>query len=216
MSVTRTSTRTRRIAAGVTAAAALATLGACSSDDGGAKDEGSSSSSATSSATGAPAAQPAATAHVKNDKGAEVGTVTFMPEGGAIRVTADVTGLKPGFYGFHVHQTGKCEPPAEGGADAKAFTSAGGHLNPDGKSHPDHAGDMPPLMVGGNGEAHTSFTTDRFTVDQLMGGEGTSVMIHSGADNLANIPDRYAPAPDAETLKAGDSGSRVGCGVVEK
>ena len=49
-------------------------------------------------------------------------------------------------HGIHVHAVAKCEGPA--------FTSAGGHLNPDMKHHglenPEgpHAGDMPNITVG--------------------------------------------------------------------
>ena len=42
-------------------------------------------------------------------------------------------------------------------------------------------------------------------------------MIHENSDNLANIPDRYAPdAPDEDTLTAGNGGSRIACGVVSE
>jgi Cu-Zn family superoxide dismutase len=49
--------------------------------------------------------------------------------------------------------------------------------------------------------------------------DGSAVIVHADSDNYANIPDRYRssngqPGPDAETLEAGDSGSRVACGVV--
>jgi superoxide dismutase, Cu-Zn family len=48
-----------------------------------------------------------------------------------------------------------------------------------------------------------------------MDDEGTAVMVHAGPDNFANIPERYAPnGPDADTLKTGDSGDRIACGVV--
>jgi Cu-Zn family superoxide dismutase len=48
------------------------------------------------------------------------------------------------------------------------------------------------------------------------------VIVHALPDNYANIPTRYrsaqagAPGPDADTLKAGDSGGRVVCGVVRR
>jgi Cu-Zn family superoxide dismutase len=33
-------------------------------------------------------------------------------------------------------------------------------------------------------------------------------------DNYANIPDRYDPDPDRETLDTGDAGARLACGAV--
>ncbi|MGH2472264.1 MAG: superoxide dismutase family protein [Candidatus Limnocylindria bacterium] len=60
-----------------------------------------------------------------------------------VRVAVRVAGLAPGLHGFHIHETGQCEPTA--------FTSAGGHFDPGpfGSSspvdanHPYHAGDLP-------------------------------------------------------------------------
>ena len=78
---------------------------------------------------------------------------------------------------------------------------------------------MPPLLATSDGKARASFVTDAFRVSELVAGDGSAVMIHSDRDNLANIPTRYAsganPGPDEETLKTGDSGSRIACGVVQ-
>lgn len=124
---------------------------------------------------------------------------------GAVTVYARARGLAPGFHGFHVHTTGRC--------DAPAFTSAGGHFNPDGAPHGAHAGDLPSLLVTADGTAVLATVTDRFSLDDLRDADGSAVMVHSGPDNFANIPSRYG-GPDAETLNTGDSGTRVACGVV--
>jgi superoxide dismutase, Cu-Zn family len=40
--------------------------------------------------------------------------------------------------------------------------------------------------------------------------------VHSGRDNFANIPERYAPGgPDEMTRNTGDAGARIACGPVE-
>ena len=121
---------------------------------------------------------------------------------------AFVEGLEPGFHGFHVHGIGLCETEIE-----SPFTTSGGHFNPDGTTHGDHAGDLPSLLVMADGTAELMFATDRFTIEDLMDDDGAAVTIHSGRDNFANIPERYGAADDA-TLGAGDAGSRVGCGLV--
>lgn len=131
---------------------------------------------------------------------------------GKVVVVVRARALQPGFHGFHVHEKGLCEAPA--------FTSAGGHHKRDDEPHGAHAGDMPPLLATGDGKARAAFVTDLFRVSELVAGDGSAIIIHAGRDNLANIPTRYTSAtttgPDEETLKTGDSGSRVACGVVQR
>jgi Cu/Zn superoxide dismutase len=68
------------------------------------------------------------------------GTVTFIQEGSAVRVIADVSGLTPGKHGFHIHEFGDLT--------AQDGSSLGGHLNPYNSMHggPDdkvrHLGDL--------------------------------------------------------------------------
>ena len=141
--------------------------------------------------------------------GERVGRVWFEQHrrDGSVTVVARVWGLPPGFHGFHVHTVGKCEPPA--------FTSAGGHFNPTGASHGDHAGDLPTLLVNEDGTGMLAATTDRFSISDLRDADGSAVMVHELPDNYANIPARYAPqGPDAETRATGDAGSRLACGAL--
>lgn len=154
-----------------------------------------------------------AVAALRDASGQRVGVATFAARRGEVAVSAAIWRVPPGFHGFHVHTTGICEPP---------FTSAGGHFNPTGADHGDHAGDFPSLLVNEDGTGRLSFATDRFSIRDLTEGDGSALMIHSGRDNYANIPDRYqssasdAPGPDAETLATGDAGSRFACGVVRR
>jgi len=151
----------------------------------------------------------AARATLVNAAGESVGSIRFERRilRSGLTVTVAVHELSPGYHGFHVHTVGKCEGPG--------FTSAGPHFNPAAVSHPDHAGDMPALLVGSDGDAEARFTTDRFTLAQLRDADGSAVMIHALPDNAANIPkDRYDPDPDAITMATGDSGARIVCGAV--
>jgi Cu-Zn family superoxide dismutase len=121
------------------------------------------------------------------------GTVWFndTPEG--VRVDAHVVGLpanNTGFYGFHIHETGSCSRPD--------FSDSGGHYNPGNTEHPLHAGDLPMLLATRSGNAWISFITSRFTVKDII---GRSVVIHEMRDNYTSQP-------------AGDSGRRIGCGVI--
>jgi superoxide dismutase, Cu-Zn family len=151
---------------------------------------------------------PRAAAELVAPTGASLGTVRLIEGDGRITVRAKVAGLTPGFHGFHVHAVGACVGPS--------FASAGGHLNPAGGSHPEHAGDMPVLLVNADGTARASFASDRFGLADLFDLDGSAVIVHANPDNYANIPtDRYDPDPDATTLATGDAGARVACGVIE-
>jgi Cu-Zn family superoxide dismutase len=153
-----------------------------------------------------------ATAVLEDASGNNVGQVTFSQNGdGKVIILASITGMDAsGFMGFHIHETGQCDASGD-----TPFASAGGHLNPAGANHPDHAGDLPSLLVSDDGTGQLMVVTDRFTLADLFDADGSAVVIHSGADNFANIPERYGQA-DADTLKAGDSGTRVACGVIQQ
>src|SRR5512143_446949 len=67
------------------------------------------------------------TVSLSDAKGASIGTARLSPVSSGVRITLAVSGLPPGEHAIHVHQTAQC--------DAPAFTSAGGHFNPDQKHH---------------------------------------------------------------------------------
>jgi Cu-Zn family superoxide dismutase len=157
-----------------------------------------------------------AMATLRNAAGERVGHVFFRQQGrdGTVVVFGRARDLPAGFHGFHVHTIGLCDPRA-------GFTSAGGHYNPEGTTHRDHAGDMPSLLINSDGEGFVGFATDRFTLSELLAGDGSAVIVHAAADNFANIPNRYrSPAsppqggPDVDTLATGDAGGRLACGIV--
>jgi Cu-Zn family superoxide dismutase len=153
-----------------------------------------------------------ATAVLHDATGQRVGVAVFKERHGKVTVSTAVSRLAPEFHGFHVHAVGECVPP---------FTSAGGHFNPGGVSHGDHAGDLPSLLVNGDGTGQLQFTTDRFSVSDLFDADGSALIVHMGRDNYANIPSRYHShtydtfGPDPDTLATGDAGARAACGVVE-
>lgn len=99
-----------------------------------------------------------------------------------------------GPLGFHIHQYGVCEitDPMD------PYLSAGAHYNPDNQPHGNHAGDFP-VLFSNNGYARMSFFTDRFRPRDII---GRSVLIHQNPD-------------DYRTQPSGDSGKRIGCGVIE-
>ena len=124
------------------------------------------------------------------------GTVKFFstPYFGVL-VEAEIFGLpdsdaasKSSFYAMHIHENGNCALP---------FDQTGGHYNPANAPHPEHAGDLVPLM-GNQGYAWLSFYDKRFTIPEI---KGRSIIIH-------RMPD------DFHTQPSGNSGDKIGCGVI--
>ena len=150
-----------------------------------------------------------AVARLQDASGNRLGSVWFLPRAsGKLAIRVSVSFLSEGFHGFHVHSVGKCDPP---------FTTAGGHFNPGGAGHGSHAGDLSPLWVDRDGRGWLELQTDRFAVADLLDADGSAIVVHAGADNLAHIPARYSVGgPDAATLATGDAGSRLACGVVQR
>lgn len=149
-----------------------------------------------------------AVASVLNQNGESLGIVSFAMTEGKTWVTAQLTGLPPGFHGFHVHSVGMCDDMGEG-----AFSAAHSHLGSETADHPNHAGDLPSLYVAADGTAYIGLVTDKFTLADLLDADGSAIMVHANPDNFANIPERYG-TPDQDTLDTGDSGDRIACGVI--
>lgn len=93
------------------------------------------------------------------------------------------------FFGMHIHENGDCTAP---------FDQTGNHYNPANVPHPEHAGDMPPLLSS-NGYAWMSFYTGRIRMEDII---GRSIVVHSMRDDFTSQP-------------AGDSGTKIGCGVIQ-
>src|ERR1044072_2747300 len=166
-------------------------------------------------------------AHLKNPSGTTVPTADFAFSSGYVTITVKSTGtgaLTPGFHGLHIHSVGKCEASsvAPTGGEPGDFNSAGAHFQVPGHSGHPASGDLSSLQVREDGSATLVTTTDAFTAEQLLEGEGTAIIIREKADNFANIPpERYQqingdPPPDQTTLATGDAGARVACGVIPR
>ena len=183
----------------------------------------------SSSPSGTPTNQPTGTgklsAQMKAPDGAPVANVTLEFANGYATITVETVGtgrLTPGFHGMHIHAVGKCEANSvapTGGAPGD-FNSAGGHYQTPGHTGHPASGDLTSMEVRADGAAKLLTTSDSFTAQDLLAGQGTAIIIHAKPDNFANIPpERYqqvngAPPPDQETLATGDAGARVACGVL--
>lgn len=92
------------------------------------------------------------------------------------------------FYAMHIHESGDCSGD---------FENTGGHYNPAGQPHPQHAGDLVPLL-GNAGYAWAAFYDKRFSIDDII---GKAVVIHAQADDFTTQP-------------SGGSGGKIGCGEI--
>jgi Cu-Zn family superoxide dismutase len=207
----------RAVATSLLSACAFTLITGC-----GGTDETSAGTSGEDTAGGTESAEATTeglTATLVDPEGTEVGTVRITEVEGGTQVSVRVTGLPPGFHGFHVHAIGVCEPDSANPADPSMtgdFLSAGGHIGAGESDHGEHPGDLPSLYVAESGAGSLTAVTDALTLDDLTDEDGSAVMVHSGRDNFANIPERYAPGgPDEMTRNTGDAGARIACGPVE-
>lgn len=132
------------------------------------------------------------------------GLVIFTNVPNGVEVAVEVSGLPHyqsaknnqdpiGPHGFHIHEKGNCEV----GDPDDPFQASGEHWNPTNQPHGNHAGDFP-VLFSNDGYTKMMFFTNKFTVQDVI---GKSVLIHLNPD-------------DYRTQPAGDSGKRIGCGVI--
>ena len=127
------------------------------------------------------------------------GTASFYPVENGTLVITEVQGLPftPGacnarVFALHNHEGGSCTGNAQ-----DPFANTGGHYNPDGCEHPQHAGDLPPLF-GNDGYAWGAVVTNRFDIDEVI---GRTIIIHAGPDDFTTQP-------------SGNAGAKIACGVI--
>jgi Cu-Zn family superoxide dismutase len=153
------------------------------------------------------AAEKPVTVELKDTNGQSVGSAILSEGkgGSGVTIKLNLTKLAPGEHAIHFHQVAKCEAPA--------FTTAGGHFNPDQKQHGlqnpagPHAGDMPNFTVKADGTSKATVTDPRVNLGagdhSLFTNGGTALVIHAKADDMKSDP-------------AGNAGDRVACGAITK
>lgn len=146
--------------------------------------------------------EPDAVVQLEGKSGSSLtGTAELRRTGTGVLLTLRVNNAAPGVHGVHLHEVGDCSAP-----DA---TSAGAHWNPTAAPHghlgkpPAHLGDIGNLVVDAEGRGALEFVTELWTVGGggLNDVLGKALVIHATADDLASQP-------------SGNSGARIGCGVV--
>ncbi len=138
--------------------------------------------------------RPSAIAYIRGGEAVPelFGEVRFYQNQGSVLVVANVSDLPDtdtGFFGFHIHEGNLCA--------GENFSDTGNHYNPFGAPHPNHAGDLPPLLAC-NGGAYLAVLTDRFRVEEVV---GRTVVIHDGTDDFNSQP-------------SGNAGNKIACGHI--
>lgn len=126
------------------------------------------------------------------------GIVNFyvLPESG-ILIAAEISDLPdganedaPAFFAFHIHENGNC---------SENFANTGNHYNPDYAPHPEHAGDLPPLLSN-DGYVWMVFYDSFLSLPMIL---DRSVVIHQKPDDFTTQP-------------SGNAGEKIACGVIRR
>lgn len=143
-----------------------------------------------------------ALAVIEGSSGSEmVGKAVFIQKDGVVTLQVTVEKAPSGKHAIHLHERGDCSAP-----DA---SSAGPHWNPTGHDHgqwgnsPFHLGDIGNVDVGEDGKGVLTITTDLWSIGDKPANDvdGKSIVVHAGVD-------------DFKTQPTGNSGVRIGCGIV--
>nr|UTK45877.1 Cu-Zn superoxide dismutase [Crepidula fornicata] len=132
------------------------------------------------------------------------GTLHFTEQDGMTTVKGEVSGLDEGKHGFHIHQFGDT---------TNGCVSAGPHFNPAGKQHGGptvenrHAGDLGNITASAEGVAAVNIQDKQIPLTGPNSIIGRTLVVHAKEDDLGK-------GGDDESLKTGNAGGRIACGVI--
>ena len=133
------------------------------------------------------------------------GIVHFKQTLYGLRVDYNISGLTDGEHGFHIHEYGDL---------TDGCTSACKHFNPYNKQHGglndtnSHAGDLGNILSTHNiAKGHLYTKKISITPGKRNNVVGRMVIVHKDRDDLGE-------GNNAESLKTGNAGKRIACGVI--
>jgi len=132
------------------------------------------------------------------------GTADFMATDGKVKLslTLSVPAMANKSVAVHIHEMGDCGEMGKG---------AHGHWNPTNQQHGKwgvgnfHVGDIGNVSLDAEGKGTMNLETDLWTIggDEKTNVLNRSIIVHNGMDDFTSQP-------------AGNSGSRIGCGIIAK
>ncbi|KAL0751316.1 hypothetical protein Bca101_033319 [Brassica carinata] len=145
-----------------------------------------------------------AVALIAGDKNVR-GCLQFIQDtSGTTHVTGKISGLSPGFHGFHIHSFGDT---------TNGCNSTGPHFNPLNRVHgpPNeeerHAGDLGNILAGSDGVAEISIKDKEIPLSGQYSILGRAVVVHGDPDDLGRGGHKLSKS-------TGNAGARVGCGII--
>ncbi|MCL4139728.1 UNVERIFIED_CONTAM: hypothetical protein GTU68_027554, partial [Idotea baltica] len=121
--------------------------------------------------------------------------------------SGEISGLTPGLHGFHIHSVGDL---------GNSCKNAGGHFNPFGANHGDpeaaerHVGDLGNIEANDVGRAIIDIFDAKASMDPASPAYigDRAIVVHAAPDDLGR-------GGNPESLKTGNAGARMGCGIIK-
>jgi len=132
------------------------------------------------------------------------GVIHLVEKDNQTLITGEISGLKPGKHGFHIHETGDL---------TEGCKSLCAHYNPFNKTHggPNdknrHVGDLGNITANDKGVAKIKIFDNLVKLKGKYSVLGRSIVIHEDEDDLGK-------GDNKESLITGNAGKRIGCGVI--
>jgi Cu-Zn family superoxide dismutase len=138
--------------------------------------------------------------------GKDIGRIKLEDSQYGLVIKPDLSGLRPGLHGLHVHKNPDCGPAGKEG-EVVPGGAAGSHYDPEGTGRhagpygDGHLGDLPNLMVEHDGTVSIPVLAPRVKVADIR---DRSLMSHAGADRYTGHMKHTH----------GKGGARMYCGVI--
>ncbi|CAF5112490.1 unnamed protein product [Rotaria sp. Silwood1] len=156
-------------------------------------------------AAGATSKETSAEGSTTDAKKPVYGLINFEETSKGVHITGHIDGLEPGTsHGFHIHEFGDV---------SLGCTTAGAHFNPFKRAHggPNdierHVGDLGNVTADANGVVNLNIIDPMVSLYGDRSIVGRAIVIHA-------MPDDLGRGGNEESLKTGNAGARLACGII--